>query len=243
MLQEKPKTEKQLHPSKARRFWRIAGECFQRAVTPFLMYFFMGVISLICMIVDSVVLQIVFSAICFVCGVLFNAHLLFMAGGKHYDGFATNSIKRRNKIFGIDTGVEIFTEKEYRFWKGFVIGLIVAIPGLFFGIFAIFFDWARIACMLTGSWGMIPVQWMLSATAPDVNGGFTMLFALIPAVVSGVGYILGAYYQKRKLEAQAARSEAVAELSKQAHEAQKERLEHEQTEAQKRKRTQSKKKK
>ena len=76
--------------------------------------------------------------------------------------------------------------------------------------------------MFTG-WAIFPVQWIRSClcpsgdwTYPPVSGGYSMLMILLPVLVSGIFYIVGAMVQKRNKALEAARAERVAEAGKKA---------------------------
>ncbi len=241
MLQDLPKKKKDYsNPTKAQLFRRITGECFRRAVTPFLMYLFMSLIAFACQAINNTAAQITLGVFCILCGAAFNAHLCYTYGRTHYDAYATGCIHRRNAVFGIASGGDHRPEREYRVWKGFLIGLCTGAPVLIIGVFAHFFKGAELALMMIAGWSVFPIQWIRLAL-PGTSAAYSLLMVLLPVLVSGVFYIIGARLEKRKKEEQAARAERVAELAKEASEAQKQRQA--QTEEQRRKTLQSKKKK
>ena len=76
--------------------------------------------------------------------------------------------------------------------------------------------------LFTG-WAMFPVLWIRAClypagdwAYPPVSGGYSMLMILLPVLVSGIFYIVGAMVQKRNKALEAARAERVAEAGKKA---------------------------
>ena len=233
MLNDLPKKEKKRKPlTKWRYFWRIQKECALHAVAPFMMYLFMSLIGLACQAIapDSTEwYEVLLGAACIVCGAAFNAHLAYQRGKLHYDAYLTGCIHKKNKLFGIESGGDHSPEKEYRFWKGFLLGFYVGIPVIIMGLFAaIPATWAggEVALVMFAGWAIFPIQWARAYlypgesgwSYPPVSGAYSMLMIFLPILVSGAFYILGAMMQKRSKEEQAQRAQRVAEAAKKARE-------------------------
>lgn len=230
---------------KARLFWKIQGECWRRMVTPSMMYLFMSMLLLASQTITSEGLdwlKILLGIVCILGGAAFNAHLCYHYGIMHYDAYLTGCIHRNNALFGIESGGDHRVEREYRVWKGFYIGLLVGLPVIILGAIAgstnaMTSNWASIILIMFAGWAIIPISWF------GLNGTYFALsiaMVALPILVSGVFYIIGAMKEKRVKEQEAERSEAV---KKAGEKAKKEREYHEQTEEQRRKTLQSKKKK
>lgn len=246
MLNEKPKSKNNRPVTKGRLFWRIQKECFRRSVTVYLMYLFMSLLMLAFQAIDTdntTLLEIGLGCICLAGGMAFNAHLCYHFGTAHYDAYQTGCLHRRNAVFGIESGGDHRVEREYRPWKGFLIGLYVGIVVIILGLLAgAYVDtqgggYAIMFLSMLAGWAIIPVGWIRTRILPNFSYFWSIAFILIPILVSGCFYIVGAMAQKRKRQEEAARSAAVEEAAKIAKEP------HVQTEEQRRKTLQSKKKK
>ena len=253
MLNEAPKKPKKRvdysHPNPWQYFWRLQKEGWRRAVTPALMYFFMSLIMLALQAIEIVWLSITLGIVCIAAGIFFNAHLLLHFGEAHYDIFATGELyRKREQEEGTYISPDHHLEKEYRPWKGFFIGFLMSIPVLILGILAGALDGTNVGggvlwafAMLAGC-AVVPFTWLRNYVPSMANLSYywTIATILVPILVSGVFYILGAYVNRRKRAKKEAREEAVRAAAEAARQ---ERLNHEQTEAQRIKTLQSKKKK
>ena len=231
MLNELPKKEKPAKPlTPWRYFWRVQGVCALRAVTPFMMYLFMSLTGLACQAISPDTTEwyeVLLGAVCIACGAAFNAHLAFSYGKQHYDSYLTGCIHRQNKLFGIESGGDHKPEREYRAWKGFAIGLYIGIPVIIMGIFAaIPATWwqGELALAMVAGWAIFPIQWIRAylypgvtwESYPAVSGGYSMLMIVLPVIVTGVFYIVGAMKEKRMKAQEAERAARVAEAGKKA---------------------------
>ncbi len=229
MLNELPKKEKPRKPTtKWRLFWRIQKECALRAVTPFMMYLFCSLIALAFQALsdETEVYEVVIGAACILLGAALNAPMGYLAGQKQYDSYLTGCIHHRNAIFGIQSGGDHKPEQEYRWWKGFLIGFYVGVPVIIMGIFAAIPAnniWAsgETALVMVAGWAIFPIQWARNLMFPDwsgdypaVSGGYCMLMILLPILVTGISYIVGAAVEKKNKQNEEARSERVAEAGK-----------------------------
>ena len=254
MLNEAPKKPKKrtdyAHPNGWQFFWRTQLEGWRRVMTPALMYFFMGLLLLASQLVELDWLEIVLGVICIAGGIFFNAHLLFHFGSTHYDTFLTGQLlRKREREDGIPASFDHHLEREYRPWKGFFIGALLGLPVLILGILSGALEGTEpagsrviLAFVLLAGCAVVPITWLRNFvfTPGSLSYFWTIPTILVPIVVSSVFYILGAYANKRKRAEQEAREAAVKAAAEAAREA---RLHREQTEAQRRKTLQSKKKK
>ncbi len=222
MLNERPKKQKDhSDPTKWQMFWRVQKECWRRMVTPYLMYLFMSLLLLSAQAIvpdDNNALEIVLGVVCILGGAFFNAHLMYHTGVFHYDNYLTGEVHRRNARFGIHSGGDHRPEREFRPWKGFYIGFLVGIPVIVFGVLAHFFySVASIFFIMFAGWAIAPIAWI----GGTVEGGglvadplWSLLFVLLPVLVSGVAYLVGAYVEKRRKAAASERDEAVKAAGK-----------------------------
>lgn len=247
MLNEAPKKQKKFvdyaHPTRWQLFWRVQKECWRRMVTPFMMYFFTSLIMLALQAISNQWVKLLSIVVCLAGGAFFNGHLCLNFGEAHYGAFVAGELHRRNELFGVVSGGDHRPEREYRPWKGFYIGFLIGLPIIILGIFSGAFPGdsgnnVRLAFAMIAGWAILPVTW-LKTNVPALAGlSFftTIAFAVIPIVVSGVFYILGAEKERKKREEENERAARVEEARKEAQV----RV---QTEEQRRKTLQSKKKK
>ena len=252
MLNEAPKKPKKkidyAHPNGWQLFWRIQKESWRRTITPALMYFFMSLLLLAAQAIEIVWLQIVLGIVCIAGGIFFNAHLLFHFGAAHDDVLRSGILYRKREEEGIAISPDHHVEKEYRPWKGFYIGFLMGLPVIILGILSGALEGTTAGGYLAGAFVMladcaiVPFTWLRNYV-PSMSGlslYWTILTIVVPILVSGLFYILGAYRNRRKLAEKEAREAAVKRAAEEARQA---RLHHEQTEAQRLKTLQSKKKK
>ncbi|MBE7085194.1 MAG: hypothetical protein E7368_03975 [Clostridiales bacterium] len=149
--------------------------------------------------------------------------MAYVNGGNGYEMLVTGNMKRMSST---DSGTSLKINKyvyakEYRAWKGFVIGafvgLVPVIAGIFFGANQTKIDTALMNLMaeedaqLGGmGFGLIMVIFLFisgysvipfliqNATGASISYYYGCLFGLIPVVVVGVMYIAGAYGRRAK---------------------------------------------
>lgn len=206
--------EEEKHNKKGLLFWKIQAECLRRAVTPFIMYIMMSLIMLACQAFGNAVLRVVLGVFCILCGMFFNGHLLYHCGITHYDAYLTGNLHRTNALFGIRSGGDHRTEREYRPYKGFLIGLYVGLPVVILGIVAGFSTGGEIALDFVAGWAIIPLQWMRTIGGiENISAFWSIAFVAIPVAVSGIFYIVGAQIERRRKELERERAEAVRKLA------------------------------
>lgn len=120
-------------------FWRIVGECALRALTPAAMYF---VASILLMLIGTKVktpsATITWAVVCAIGALAYNGFLMWVCGGSHYEMLVSGNLKRRSAMqLGSELKITSYKfQKEYRPWKGFIIG---AFAGIFVLIGSIIF--------------------------------------------------------------------------------------------------------
>ena len=151
--------------------------------------------------------------VCVVCAVAYNAFVIYVTGGNHYEMLVSGNIKRTSVY---DRGGEYkFSShkyaREYRPWKGFVIGAFIGIftilTGIIFGCNQTAIDEKSmgkgvavlmIVFFLLSGWSILPFYYM-NGSGIYVNYFASCLFALVPIAVTGGMYIAGAYGKRRKV--------------------------------------------
>lgn len=241
--------ENRMDISKAKLFWRTQGECWRRMVTPYIMYLFMSMLLLATQTIENPELfwlRCLLGIVCILIGAAFNAHLAYGTGAMHYDAYLTGCIHRRNREQGIMSGGDHRPEREYAPWKGFYIGVLIGIPVIIFAGLACIpsamnFEFGKFMLIMFAGFAIVPVSWIVDFTvAPSSYYAYSMFMVLLPIIVTGVFYILGAYGSKRKKRLKEAQEQAVLEAAEKARIERENRV---QTEEQRRKTLQSKKKK
>lgn len=172
----------------------------------------------------------------------YNAMVVFANGGKGYEMLVSGNMKRLSaERLGSQINISIHKEvEEYRDWKGFACGAVVAI---FVVLFAIIMQANSdaintalelltvpaeeskgvvsqgtaillLVCMLLSGWSLLPFAFA-NIVGVGVNYMYSCLFALVPIIVSGVFYIVGAYARRAK----ALRAQVEADNAMKAQEA------------------------
>ncbi len=213
------KKENGFNLTKGQLFWRIQRECWRRMVTPYLMYLFMSLILLAIQTISpegNSVIEIVLGCVCIAGGAFFNFHLCYHYGILHYDAYLTGCIHRKNRAYGIESGGDHRIEREYSPWKGFYIGFLIGVPVIVLGVLAgFFYDEAGLFFLMFAGWAIVPVLWFgtKETGGPVASPFWSLLMILLPIIVSGVAYIVGAMVEKKRKAAEEERSERVAEIA------------------------------
>ena len=166
--------------------------------------------------------------VCVGVAAVYNGFISYAQGGQGYEMLVSGNLKRSSaEKYG--SGYKISTHKEYkefRYWRGFLMGGVIAllpvITGVVFAINQEAIDTAQmgsgvavfvlIAFFLSG-WSVLPFYY-LNASGAQVSYLLGFLFALIPIAISGIFYIVGAYgrrnksIRKQKIAEQVAKEEA-----------------------------------
>lgn len=164
-------------------------------------------------------------------------------GGKGYEMLVSGNMKRLSaEQLGSQMRISSHKEvQEYRDWKGFAIGGVVAFFTVLFGILAgvngkglndAFLAMASTAenttptvssgtailmliCMLCSGWSLLPFA-LMNVGGAAISYFWSCLFGLVPIALTGVFYIVGAYGSRAKTmrAQQQADNAAAAEANK-----------------------------
>lgn len=152
--------------------------------------------------------------IAFALALAYNYFYGWLQGGTEYDMLVSGNMKRMSLMEGQVLKISSHkVYKEYRPWKGFIFGIAPALfslaSGIIFGVnsdkVAAAFEgvstgslgWMFMMVFMFSSWSIMPFfAKHLHVAAP--NYFLSCLFALLPIVISGVSYIIGAYSKRAK---------------------------------------------
>ena len=215
-----------------KKFGRHTWELFKASLPSTFMYCCAGTILLMLTMrgetLDWTSGDVAWAVVCIVGGAAYNALMMWATGGSQYEMLVSGNVKRMSAE-QLDGGFKMSSHKEakeYRVWKGFVVGAFSAVftlvIGILFGCFQAQINSGEakggvaalvlIGFLLSG-WSVIPL-YLMNATGVAISYFISCIFALIPIAVSGAFYIGGAYGRRNKrlreqmIAAQAAESEA-----------------------------------
>lgn len=198
-----------------KKIGRYAWEMFKDALPALFMYLCAGTILMLLTLKEDLTwdnTKLLWTIVCIVAAAAYNALIAWACGGSQFEMLVSGNIKRVTaEKYG--SGYKISTHKEakeYREWKGFVIGAYMAIFTIIFGIL-FGCNQAKIDGGLNGGaisvivllgfllsgWSLLPL-YFANASGVAVSYFLSLLFALIPIVVTGVLYIVGAYARRAK---------------------------------------------
>lgn len=202
--------------------WKNVWECFKQSIAAGMMFF---VASMVLFLVtsksgaDETNTLVTWAVICGLVASAYGGLLAFATGGAHYEMLVSGNMKRRSsEEFGSELNITSYkTEKEYRPWKGFLIGFlsvgITFVGGIVLGCNQSKLSAEKMGTGLSvllfvldlfGGWVMLPVQtFNRPAVGGYANGFLCCAFTLLPTVVSGLCYIWGAYARRNKTWRQA----------------------------------------
>ncbi len=169
--------------------------------------------------------KVAWTVVCIAVASMYTGFMSYMHGTVGYDMLVAGNMKRTS-AFDNEEGIKMskhVVEREYRVWKGFGMGafmmILPIIGGLVFGAKQesidkmlaelietgesdIGMNLLTICVLLLSGWSILP--FFISNATIVSNGGvgisyyYSCLFALIPFVITGVMYILGAYGKRAK---------------------------------------------
>ena len=164
--------------------------------------------------------NITWTFVCIIAAAAYNALISWANGGSHYEMLVSGNVKRTTaELYGMEYKISSHKEaKEYRVWKGFAIGgvcaLLPLLTGLAFGLSfapsATKFNPGALIGLLCSGWSVLPLYCMNQSGA-SISYFVSMLFALIPILVSGGFYIAGAYARRNKAVRQQMLADKAAE--------------------------------
>lgn len=186
-------------------------EYLRRAVTPIFINLMFGMtmlaVSAISITELKILLMVALVALTFLASFL----LMRSMGEYAYKMKVAGARKRAGQPvgMGLETGKDTYhSSKEYRSYKGFVIGAVVCIIPVIFIIVDICTGsgGARLAYGMLAGWALMPVL----AISTKANILFSLIPCAIQIVVSGIAYILGGGREKVRQFALEQRAESVA---------------------------------
>lgn len=205
---------------------------FKGSVLTSIMYFCSSAILMMLIMkgekIDWSNTDIIWTVVCIIGAGAYNAIAAWANGGMHYEMLVSGNVKRSTlDAYGNDYKMSKHKfEKEYRVWKGFVMGAFTAIVPIIFGLLCganqATIDSGKygkgvaalviLAFFLSG-WTIMPFYCM-NKVGIGVSYYLSILFALIPILISGFMYIGGAYSRRNK----AIRQQLLAEQAERAEE-------------------------
>ncbi len=222
-----------------KKIGRFTWELFKSSILASIMYCCAGLILMMLTLKGETVVwtgsKIAWTVVCVVGAAAYQALASWATGGTQYEMLVSGNVKRSAyDAYGNEYKMSNHKQaKEYRAWKGFVIGAFVALLPVFFGI-VLGCNQAKIhgegdlskgmsvlvllSFFLSG-WTVVPF-FAMNAAGISVSYFYSLLFAVIPVAVSGAMYIAGAYGRRNKnvrmqmLEDKAAQAEADRQKNK-----------------------------
>lgn len=206
-----------------KKIGRHAWELFKACIPAALMYFCAGtVLWMLTMKGDSATdytwdnTKLIWTIVCIVVAGAYNGLIGFAQGGTAYEMLVSGNMKRMSAA-DFEGGYKISSHKEakeYRPWKGFVSGAYIALftiaAGIVFGVNGARIDgvfggdtWGTglgvtvIVFLLLSGWSVLPFFY-LHGSGFTVSYYVSIVFALLPIIISGVFYIIGAYAKRNK---------------------------------------------
>lgn len=157
-------------------------------------------------------------AVCLAGALAYNGLMAYVQGSSGFEMLVSGNMKRMS-MEALEGGYKMSTYKEvkeYRAWKGFVVGGILAIfpivTGIVFGcnqelIDSVFsngtvqsnagFGWVFLILLIFGGWST-SLFLLLNTTGVTISYFVCIAFAVLPVLVTGFLYIVGAYGKRRK---------------------------------------------
>ena len=195
--------------------WKWVWECFKRSLLPLIMYISASVV--ICMFtLDQVEIKAglttarfwtIFGIALF--AVVYGALMAFVEGGAGYDMLVAGNMKRMLSEKELKmTSHKV--QREYRTWKGFAIGAwMVVLPLICALIFGANQDailtsedggilFIKAIGMFVTGWAIYPFYFANFTGFASVSYYWSLLLLILPILVSGVMYIVGAYARRNK---------------------------------------------
>lgn len=199
-----------------KKFGRYAWELFKDALPSLFMYLCASMILLMLTLKGEKIewnsTKLAWTVVCGLGGLAYTALMMWAVGGQHYEMLVSGNIKRSTaETYGMAYKISSHKEaKEYRDWKGFAIGGFMAIVPI---ITAIIFGCNQTAissklsggvlsitvliCFFLSGWTILPFYYMNHAGI-HVSYFLSGLLGLLPIIVAGVFYIIGAYARRNK---------------------------------------------
>ncbi len=172
--------------------------------------------------------KLIWTAICVVVAIAYNFLLAYGEGGQAYEMLVSGNMKRKSAIqYGEELRISVYKEaKEYRVWKGFAVGafcgLFTVLAGIILGtnaerVNAVFqkggswgsgFGAVVIITFIISGWSALPLFY-LNGAGYTISYFVACAFSVLPILVTGFMYVVGAYGKRNKN----LRKQALAEQS------------------------------
>ena len=222
---------------KIKGFFAYAWECIKGSFTPGLTYATAGALLFMFILNDEKAFgeQLPLCILVMICALAYNALIAWGYGGMNYEMLASGNMKRMTSdLYGNSYKISSHTYvKEYRPWKGFVMGALACLVTIAFVIFfganqeeisTIFlgelkftnmnaFSTAVLIGILLSGWALLPFVCAIKA-GYIVSYYVALPIAILPIFVFGGVYIAGAYAKRNKrIRAQEAADKAAAQAT------------------------------
>ncbi len=195
---------------------RYIWELFKSSILPSIMYCCAGAIMLMVCIrgekIEWEASKMVWAVVCLIGGAAYQGMAAFGSGGSAYEMLVSGNVKRATfDSYGNEYRMSNHKiAKEYRPWKGFVIGAMVSFLSVVLGIvFGCLQDKLHAETVSKGlsvllllsfffcGWTIVPFYY-LNEAGFAVSYFVSLTFSLIPVLVGGGMYIAGAYARRNK---------------------------------------------
>lgn len=199
-----------------KKFGRQVWELFKGSIPASLMYFCAGTILLMLTLKENEIRwdngKLAWTLVCVIAAAAYNALVVYAQGGNAYEMLVSGNLKRTSAMdYGSEYKISTHKyAKEYRAWKGFAVGgwisIFCVITGIVFGCNQAAIDSQQtgtglaivvLICFLTSGWSILPFYY-LNAGGQAVSYFVSIVFAVLPIIVTGVMYIVGAYGRRNK---------------------------------------------
>lgn len=156
--------------------------------------------------------KLLWTIVCIVAAAAYNALIAYAIGGKSYEMLVSGNMKRYTAVeYGSEYKISAHKEaNEYRAWKGFAVGGMISIftilVAIIFGCNQAAIDAKKVEtgfvglmmfCFFLSGWSILPI-YFLNMSGYAISYFVSCLFALVPILVSGIMYIVGAYAKRNK---------------------------------------------
>lgn len=203
------------------KFWAYTWELLKMSFAPLFMYVAMSLLLVLLAFGKSLKFSTtgVVWWVVSLCAVLaYNGLTAYIQGSSGFEMLVSGNMRRMSEM-NMDGGFKMsrYREvKEYRAWKGFVVGGILAVfsivgaiifgcnQSLIDGVFAqqqsntdTGFGWVFVIFLLLSGWSSV-LFLLLNTLGFGISYFYCLFFALLPVLVSGFLYIAGAYGKRRK---------------------------------------------
>lgn len=204
-----------------KKFGAYVWDFFKMSLAPLFMYVAMSLILVMLTMGKSLKYtpsNVAWWIVSLVAVIAYNALVSYMQGSVSFEMLVSGNLRRMTEQ-DLESGYKrsrYKAVKEYRVWKGFVVGGILAIlplvgnivfgcnQSIIDGVFSnqtansnIAFGWVFFVFLLLCGWSNVFFI-LVNTTGAGISYFVCALFALIPILVSGFMYIAGAYGKRRK---------------------------------------------